>query len=91
MGGPGSTVTRSLAILAEHRRRVEDRHGIERRAAYQGREPAGLVAERVEERVDGEVAVARAQADRVGPRDVDAHVLLVRAHDALGHARSCPT
>ena len=75
----------------EHLRHVEHLERHDRRAAQDARHPAGLVAERVEERVDDEVAVALAQADHVGPRLVDAQRLAVRDHHALRVAPSCPT
>src|SRR4029453_4979006 len=53
-------------------------------------EPAGLVAEAVEERVDDEIAISLAEPDRGAPCLEAAQVLGVRGHDALrlpGRAR----
>ena len=54
---------RSSATRREHRRHVEHRLGEDRRALDQRSDDAGLVAERVEERVDDQVAVAGGEAD----------------------------
>ena len=50
----------------------------------------GLQPERVEERVDDQVAVAFPQPDDVGPRGVRADARRVREHRPLGLARWCP-
>ena len=52
-------------------------------AAQQACEPARLVAEGMEERVDDQVAIAMPQTDDRGPRIENADVLRVRAHHAL--------
>ena len=54
------------------------------RAAHEAYEDPRLVAERVEERVDDQVAVALAEANDVRPHLEDAERLRVRRHDTLG-------
>ena len=68
-------------VDVEHRVR-DDRRALDRALA---RMP-GLQPERVEERVDDEVAVAGAQADDGRPRVVRLHARRVREHRALGPA-----
>ena len=62
---------------------VEDRLRHHRRAAQQARHHAGLVAERVGERVDQQVAVARPQAGQLAPGHVQRDPLPVGEHRAL--------
>ena len=83
VGGPGSIVMRSSPMRRSTCRHVEDRVRDDRRAAHQARDEPGLVPERVEERVDDQVAVAFAQADEARPHLEDAQRLRVRRHDAL--------
>ena len=88
--GPGSIETCSSATRLHHRVDVEHRVRDDRRALEDAREDAGLQAERVEERVDDEVAVALAQPDDIRPGVVRAHARPVREHRALraaGRAR----
>ena len=73
-----------------HRVDVEHRVRHDRRALDQAGEDAGLQAERVEERVDDEVAVAVPEPDHRRPRVVRLHARAVREHRALrpaGRAR----
>ena len=62
-GRPGQHRHPLLHHAAHHRRDVEDRVRDDRRPLDQAREDPGLQTERVEERVDDEVAVTLAQAD----------------------------
>jgi hypothetical protein len=62
---------------------IEHRVRDDRRALDDAREDAGLQPERVEERVDDEVAVTRAEADHRRPRVVRLHARPVREHRAL--------
>ena len=62
---------------------VEDGVGEHGAAHHQPREPAGLVAEGVEERVDDEVTVAFAQPDDLAPVAETPQRLRVREHGAL--------
>ena len=59
-----------LGDALHHRVDVEHRVRNDRRALDEAGEDAGLQAERVEERVDDEVAVALAQPDDARPRVV---------------------
>ena len=63
---------------------VEDGVRHDGRAAHEACQDPRLVAERVEERVDDQVAVALAEANDVRPHLEDAERLRVRRHDAFG-------
>ncbi len=65
---------------------VEDRHRDHRRSADERRDQPGLVPERMEVRVDHEIAVALAQVGELTPFSVEAKVLAVIHHHALGPA-----
>ena len=69
-----------------HRVDVEHRVRNDRRALDEAREDAGLQTERVEERVDDEVAVAGPEADDGRPRVVRLHARAVRQHRAFRSA-----
>ncbi|MDT4844992.1 hypothetical protein FQZ97_789640 [compost metagenome] len=67
----------------QHHRHVEHLLRQDAAAAHQRRQPTGLVAEAVEERVDDQVAVALTQADHGTPVADDAQVLAMGSHHAL--------
>ena len=79
-----------LGGARHHRVDVEHRVRDDRRALDEARDDARVQPERVEERVDDEVAVVLAQPDDRRPRVVRAHRRAVREHRALraaGRAR----
>ena len=65
---------------------VEHRHRQHGGAADERRDQTGLVPERVEVRVDHQVAVALAQVGQLTPFGVEPQVLVVIHHHALGPA-----
>ena len=83
---PGQHRDRLLGDALHHRVDVEHRVRHDRRALDQAREDAGLQPERVEERVDDEIAVAGPEPDHGRPRVVRLHARAVREHRALGPA-----
>ena len=63
---------------------VEDRLGDDGGPGHQAGQDPGLVAERVEERVDDQVAVPSAQPDHLGPGGEGPQRLAVGGHRPLG-------
>ncbi|MNQ73226.1 hypothetical protein D3C85_879500 [compost metagenome] len=68
----------------EHGLHVEHLLRQEGAATHQRCQPAGLVAEGVEERIDDQVAIALAQTDDIAPVPHDSQVLAVAGHHAFG-------
>ncbi len=82
-GRPGEHRDLLLVDALHHRRHVEDGVGDHRRPAHERRDDAGVEPERVEVRVDHQVAVTLLEADHEGPRVVGPHRGAVAEHGAL--------